>query len=211
MADLIKIGHTFLNLDLVTSVQDLFPSSKQDKVVVRFGPGNELEFSGAGGGRPADLAEQPGGQPPPGHRPGHERLSRRRPGTRPGIRTTSGGPAGPSDRDHHRGGSAGRPRPGPATGGADVFTLTLYGPSGIELARVSSQPGEGLAEALLRAWGEVVDDGRPRMLRPGGEFERGDDEVGTGRGLAHVVLRDDPEGLVHAVEQVRFAADPPQF
>ena len=47
MADLIKIGHTFLNLDLVTSVEDLFPSSKQDKVVVRFGPGNELEFSGA--------------------------------------------------------------------------------------------------------------------------------------------------------------------
>jgi hypothetical protein len=92
-----------------------------------------------------------------------------------------------------------------------VFTLTLYGPSGIELARVSSRPGEGLAEALLRAWGEVVDDGRPRMLQPGGEFERGDDEVGTGRGLAHVVLRDDPEGLVHAVEQVRFATDPPQF
>ncbi len=91
-----------------------------------------------------------------------------------------------------------------------MFTLTLYGPSGIEMARVASQPGEDLAATLLRAWAEVVDDGEPRMLLPGREIERGDDEGGTGRGLAHVVLRDDPEGLRHPVEHVRFAADPPQ-
>ncbi len=91
-----------------------------------------------------------------------------------------------------------------------MFTLTLYGPSGIEMASVASLPGESLGDTLLRAWGEVADDGEPRILRPGREFERGDDEQGTGRGLAHVVLRDDPEGLTHAVEHVRFSADPPQ-
>jgi hypothetical protein len=91
-----------------------------------------------------------------------------------------------------------------------MFTLTLYGPSGIEMARVASRPGETLAAALLRAWADVVDDGEPRMLLPGREIERGDDERGTGRGLAHVVRRDDPEGLIHPVEHVRFDTDPPQ-
>jgi hypothetical protein len=91
-----------------------------------------------------------------------------------------------------------------------VFTLTLYGPSGIEMARVASRPGETLAAAPLRAWAGVVDD-EPRMLLPGREIERGDDERGTGRGLAHVVRRDDFVGLTHPVEHVRFATDPPRL
>jgi hypothetical protein len=36
---LIKIGGTFLNVSLVESVVDLFPTTKEDKIVVRFGPG----------------------------------------------------------------------------------------------------------------------------------------------------------------------------
>ncbi len=88
-----------------------------------------------------------------------------------------------------------------------MFQLTLFGPSGIELARLASRPGETLADAILRGWADVVDDGEPRVLRG---IEHGDDEGGTGRGLAHVALRDDPEGLRHPVEHVRFAADPPQ-
>lgn len=91
-----------------------------------------------------------------------------------------------------------------------MFTLTLYGPSGIELARVESRPGEDLRAAILRGWADVVDDGEPRMLLPGHEIEQGDDERGTGRGLAHLVRRDDPEGLTHPAEHVRFSADPPQ-
>jgi hypothetical protein len=39
MANLIKIGHFFLNLDRVEAVEDLFATSKEDKVVVRFGAG----------------------------------------------------------------------------------------------------------------------------------------------------------------------------
>lgn len=92
-----------------------------------------------------------------------------------------------------------------------MFRLTLYGPSGIELAALDSRPGEGLAEALLRAWGGVADDGEPRMLQPGRPIEQGDDERGTGRGLAHVVLARDPEAASHPVEHVRFATDPPQL
>jgi hypothetical protein len=41
MAHLVKIGHVFLNLDRVEAVEDLFPLSKEDKIVVRFGPGEE--------------------------------------------------------------------------------------------------------------------------------------------------------------------------
>jgi hypothetical protein len=92
-----------------------------------------------------------------------------------------------------------------------VFTLTLYGPSGIEIAKVDSRSDEALSAVLLRAWAEVVDDGEPRMLLPGREIEQGDDERGTGRGLAHVVLQSDPEGLEHPAEHVRFATDPPQL
>ena len=91
-----------------------------------------------------------------------------------------------------------------------MFTLTLYGPSGIEIVKTASRSGETLSAALLRAWAEVVDDGEPRMLLPGREIEQGDDERGTGRGLAHVVRRVDPEGLQYPVEHVRFATDPPQ-
>lgn len=39
MANLIKIGHIFLNLNLVQSIEDLFASTKEDKVVVHFGSG----------------------------------------------------------------------------------------------------------------------------------------------------------------------------
>ena len=92
-----------------------------------------------------------------------------------------------------------------------MFTLTLYGPSGVALARVESRPGETLAATLLSAWAGVVDDGAPRMLRPGGEIEQGDDERGTGRGLAHVVRCVDPAGRTYPVEHVRFGTDPPQL
>ena len=48
MASLIKIGHTFLNLDRVQSVVDLFQTRKEDTVVLRFGSGQDdtLTFSG---------------------------------------------------------------------------------------------------------------------------------------------------------------------
>lgn len=38
MASFLKIGHTFLNLDRVQTIEDQFPQSKEDRVVVRFGP-----------------------------------------------------------------------------------------------------------------------------------------------------------------------------
>src|SRR5438270_508354 len=34
MANLVKIGHVFLNLDLVRSIEDLFTGTREDKVVV---------------------------------------------------------------------------------------------------------------------------------------------------------------------------------
>lgn len=92
-----------------------------------------------------------------------------------------------------------------------MFTLTLYGPSGIELAKIESLPGETLAAALLRAWAGVVGDDEPRMLLPGREFEQADDAPGTGSGLAHIVRQSDPEARTHPVEHVRFDTDPPQF
>ncbi len=93
-----------------------------------------------------------------------------------------------------------------------MFTLTIYGPSGIEVSKVESGPGETLAAALLRAWADAVGDGDPRALLPGREIEQGDDERGTGRGLAHVVRQAGPEGgVTHPVEHVRFATEPPQL
>ena len=81
----------------------------------------------------------------------------------------------------------------------------------LKLARSRDDAEDLVSDTLLRAWADVVDDGEPRMLLPGRELEQGDDERGTGRGLAHVVHRDDPEGLTHPVEHVRFATDPPQL
>ena len=45
MANLIKIGHTFLNIDCVLAVEDRFPIDKEDKIVVRFYDNQTLEFS----------------------------------------------------------------------------------------------------------------------------------------------------------------------
>ena len=48
MANLIKIGPLFLNLDLVQTIEDLFASTREDKVVVHFGngEGNSRTFAG---------------------------------------------------------------------------------------------------------------------------------------------------------------------
>ena len=48
MAHLIKIGHVFLNLDRVEAVEDLFTTTKEDRIVVRFGTGegDSLVFTG---------------------------------------------------------------------------------------------------------------------------------------------------------------------
>jgi hypothetical protein len=48
MADLIKIGHTFLNLDRVLAVEDQFADGKGDRVVIRFGmaEAEALTFTG---------------------------------------------------------------------------------------------------------------------------------------------------------------------
>jgi len=48
MANLIKIGSTFLNLDQVLRVDDLFPKTKEDKLIVRFGTGEEHSLTLAG-------------------------------------------------------------------------------------------------------------------------------------------------------------------
>lgn len=37
MANLIKIGHTFLNLDRVLAVEDRYAPGREDTVVIRFG------------------------------------------------------------------------------------------------------------------------------------------------------------------------------
>ena len=39
MANLIKIGHRFLNIDLIQNIDDQFAETREDKMVVRFGPG----------------------------------------------------------------------------------------------------------------------------------------------------------------------------
>ena len=48
MTHLIKIGHVFLNLDRVETVEDLFSQTREDKIIVRFGPaeGQALTFTG---------------------------------------------------------------------------------------------------------------------------------------------------------------------
>src|SRR5947209_16439647 len=48
MASLIKIGHIYLNLDLVQSIEDFFPRNKEDKIVVHFnvGGGGGQTFAG---------------------------------------------------------------------------------------------------------------------------------------------------------------------
>lgn len=48
MANLIKIGHLFLNLDRVQYIEDRFTTTRTDQVVVRFGPTETeiLTFSG---------------------------------------------------------------------------------------------------------------------------------------------------------------------
>ena len=48
MDHLIKIGHTFLNLDRVWCMVDQYQSAKEDKIVVRFGsgPDDTLTFTG---------------------------------------------------------------------------------------------------------------------------------------------------------------------
>ena len=39
MSNLIKIGHLFLNIDLIQHIDDQFAETREDKVVVHFGPG----------------------------------------------------------------------------------------------------------------------------------------------------------------------------
>ena len=48
MPNLIKIGHVFLNLDRVQSIEDFFASTKEDRVVVGFdgGEGGTRTFTG---------------------------------------------------------------------------------------------------------------------------------------------------------------------
>jgi hypothetical protein len=41
MASLIKIGSTFINLDRVLQVDDLFARTKENKLVIHFGAGDE--------------------------------------------------------------------------------------------------------------------------------------------------------------------------
>jgi hypothetical protein len=48
MANLIKIGSTFINLDQVLRVDDLFPRTKEDKLIVRFGVGEEHSLTLSG-------------------------------------------------------------------------------------------------------------------------------------------------------------------
>ena len=48
MANLIKIGSTFINLDRVLRVDDLYPRTKEDKLIVRFGTGEEHSLTLAG-------------------------------------------------------------------------------------------------------------------------------------------------------------------
>jgi hypothetical protein len=48
MASLVKIGSTFLNLDQVLHVDDLYHRIKENKMVLRFGPGEENAVTLAG-------------------------------------------------------------------------------------------------------------------------------------------------------------------
>jgi hypothetical protein len=64
MANLVKIGHTFLNLDRVWCFEDRFVSDKVDEVVAR-----EARHTPSPRERPttADLVELAGRQPAGGH------------------------------------------------------------------------------------------------------------------------------------------------
>jgi len=46
MASLVKIGSVFLNLDQVFRVDDLFASTREDKLVIYFGFGGSLTLGG---------------------------------------------------------------------------------------------------------------------------------------------------------------------
>jgi hypothetical protein len=48
MANFVKIGHTFVNLDRVENIEDHFPIDKEDRVVLYFGrgEGESLAFIG---------------------------------------------------------------------------------------------------------------------------------------------------------------------
>jgi hypothetical protein len=48
MANIVKINQIYLNLDRVRSIEDLFAGTKEDKIVVRFGPeeSDSLTFKG---------------------------------------------------------------------------------------------------------------------------------------------------------------------
>ena len=48
MVNLIRIGHIYLNLERVQSIEDLFASTREDKVVVHFslGQGDSHTFTG---------------------------------------------------------------------------------------------------------------------------------------------------------------------
>jgi hypothetical protein len=46
MANMIKIGSTFLNVDLVTRVDDLYPRTKENQLLVWFGEGHDVKLAG---------------------------------------------------------------------------------------------------------------------------------------------------------------------
>jgi hypothetical protein len=48
MANLIKIGTCFINIDQVLRIDDLDPRTKEDKLIVRFGTGEEHSLTLAG-------------------------------------------------------------------------------------------------------------------------------------------------------------------
>ena len=41
MANLVKIGSHFINIDQALRVDDLYPRTREDKLIVRFGVGDE--------------------------------------------------------------------------------------------------------------------------------------------------------------------------
>jgi hypothetical protein len=48
MPNLIKIGATFINMDQVLRIDDLYPRTKEDQMIVRFGTGDEHSLTLAG-------------------------------------------------------------------------------------------------------------------------------------------------------------------
>lgn len=45
MANLIKIGSHFINIDQALRVDDLYPPTREDKLIVRFGLGEEYALT----------------------------------------------------------------------------------------------------------------------------------------------------------------------